>query len=140
MVPFMYETRFTLRPPSSMTVDVFVAEYHDLKARSDDSKRRALSLTSIAPWPPLLLKEEKLQVVYWVKDFYLCALGGQYKGDTDGDRTTVATKNKAECPWKNQKSGVSDEELGIKGETHKHVYLEKEDGKLISMLELQVLS
>lgn len=136
----MYETRFTPRPPSSTTVDAFAAEYHDLKARSDDGKRRALSLAGVAPWPPLLLKEEKPQVIYWVKDFYLRASGGQHKGDTDGDGTTVATKNKAGRPRKNRKSGISDEELGIEGETHKHVYLEKEDGKLISVLELRALS
>ena len=134
----IYQTRATLRPASRLTIDAFATEYHDMKARSGNSKRCALSFVGIGPWPPLLLKEEKPRVVYWEKGSYHHTPTVHQKGETDATATTIATKNSVGRPRKTTNS--EEEELGIKDGTHKHIYLEKEDGTLIGVPDLRALS
>jgi hypothetical protein len=70
-------------------------------------------------------------VIYWLRELYQHS-GAQNKGETDGNAVTITTKNNVGRPRKT----TNKEELGIVGDTHKHIYLKKEDGTLISVPEL----
>jgi hypothetical protein len=71
------------------------------------------------------MHKEKPKAIYWLRVFFLRS-GAQQKGGIDGNATVIATKNKAGHLQKLTNEDL--EELGIQGKTHKHVYLEKEDG------------
>lgn len=81
-------------------------------------------------------RDEKPDVIFWLREFYQRTLAAQPKGETDGNAITVATKNKVGRPRKSTDA----DSLGIQGETHRHLYLEREDGTPISVSELRALS
>jgi hypothetical protein len=55
-----------------------------------------------------------------LRECFLSSVPAQPKGETDGNATTIATKNKVGCPPKLTTS--NNDELGIQGGTHKHIY------------------
>lgn len=115
-----------------------------MKTNSSNGRRWSISLllAGLNPWPQILARDEKLAVMYWTRKVYQHILDTQaahQKGVTDTNATTVATKKKAGCPWKLTETAEEDD-LGIEGDTHKYIYLEKEDGTQISIEELQALS
>ena len=127
-----------------MTIDSFSAEYHEMKTSSSNGGRRSISLllAGLNPWPQILAHDEKLAVMYWTRKAYQHLLDtqvAQQKGVTDANMTTVATKKKARRLQKSTETGEEDD-LGINGDTHKYIYLEKEDSTQISIEELQALS
>ena len=101
-----------------------------------NSGAQTISLVGVRPWPELSTREENPDVIFWLRDVYQRMLAAQPKGETDGNATTVVTKNKAGRPHKS----TDPESLGIQGDTHKHLYLEREDGTPISTSELRALS
>ena len=121
---------------SRLTVREFASEYHSIKVKDGDSGRQTVSLVGVRPWPELTSRDEKPDVMFWLRDVYQRSLVVQPKGETDGTATAVTTKNKAGRPRKS----TDPESLGIQGETHKHLYLEREDGTPISIAELRALS
>jgi hypothetical protein len=102
-----------------------------MKAMGGNGKKKVLTLVGVAPWPQFPTKEEKPAVIYWLRELYQHS-GAQNKGETDGNAVTITTKNNVGRPRKT----TNKEELGIVGDTHKHIYLKKEDGTLISVPEL----
>ena len=124
---------------SSTTLELFASEYHEMKAMGGNGSHKVLSLVGVAPWPQFPTREENPKVVYWVLDD-IKASGSQDKGETDATADTIATKNKPGRPPKKTNEDKNDEDLGIVGDMHKHLYLEKEDGTPISVLELRAMS
>lgn len=115
-----------------MTLQIFASEYHEMKAMGGDGKKKALTLVGVAPWLPFPTKEEKPDVIHWQREHYQQISGAQNKGETDGNAVTIATKNKVGRPRKT----TNEDDMGIVGDTHKHIYLEKEDGTPIGVQEL----
>ena len=128
----------TLMRSSRLTIKEFASEYHSMKVKVSDGDdgRQAISLVGLRPWPEIAARDEKPDVVFWLRDVYLRSLAAQPRGETDGDATAVATKNRAGRP----KKSTNSDNPGIQGETHKHMYLEREDGTPISISELRALS
>ena len=107
-----------------------------VKVSDGDDGRQAISLVGLRPWPEIAVRDEKPYIVFWLRDVYLCSLAAQPRGETNGDAAAVATKNRAGCP----KKSTDSDNLGIQGELHKHMYLEREDSTPISITELRALS
>ena len=113
-------------------------EYHSMRIKDSNASggRQTISLMGLRLWPEVSAHDQNPDVVFWLREAYQRTLAAQPKGETDANATAIATKNKARHP---QKSTDIDS-LGVQGETHKHVYLERADGTLISLSELRALS
>jgi hypothetical protein len=122
-------------PSSRMTIDSFVGEYHEMEAKSaSDGVRRPLPFAGLGPLPQLLAQGDKPSVIYWLRELFQGTPEAQQKGETDGNATIIAQKNKVGRPLK------STDANNIPGNKHKHIYLEREDGTPISVLDLRLLS
>ena len=115
-----------------MTVKEFALEYHSLKLKDGNGGRQTISLVGVSPWPEVSTQEETSDIIFWLRDVYQCTSAAQPKGEMDGNATTIATKNNIGHPRK-----LTDtDSIEIQGETHKHLYLEREDSTLISISQL----
>lgn len=135
-MPNICQRDITLTRSSRLTIKEFASEYHNMKLNDGDGVRQTISLVGLSPWPELSTRDEKPDVVFWLRDVYQRTIASQPKGDMDGNATTTAAKNRPGRPRKS----TDPDSLGIQGDTHKHLYLEREDGTPISVLELRVLS
>jgi hypothetical protein len=117
-----------------MTIESFAAEYHKMKSKEGTGTRRPLLFAGLAPLPQISAREDKQEVVYWLRENLLCPPGAQQKGETDGNATNIAEKNKVGHPRK------STDDKDVPADKHKHRYLEREDGTPISLLDLRLLS
>jgi hypothetical protein len=70
--------------------------------------------------------------LYWYRKV-LKTQKDQSKGETDGNAITITQKNKTGRPRKTTDNN------GVPVDSHKHRYLEREDGTPVSTLELWLL-
>ena len=109
-------------------------EYHSMRIKDGNAsgRRQTISLMGLRPWPEVSAHDQNPDVVFWLREAYQHTLAAQPKGETNANATAIATKNKARRPRKS----TDIDSLGVQGETHKHMYLERADGTPISLSEL----
>ena len=131
-MPIIYKHQVTTLGSSRLRVKEFASEYHSLKLKDGNGGRQTISLMGVSPWPEVSTREEKPDVIFWLRGIYQHTLAAQPKGETDGNTTAIATKNNVGRPRKSTDTDSQE----IQGEMHKHLYLEREDSTPISVSEL----